>query len=269
MLRRGTPIAHYIDQLQRLDTKAGNIINSPDPVMDYIDWVDHVEGHLRALYTSSERAEHLMSRRYWALAENGSPQYMYKHLTTEIDLQRKHLRALVEELQELLKVGERPGQLVTFDTNVLLHFNRIDLIKWHDVVRSADSIRLVIPVLVLDELDEKRYTGSQQTKKAARTALRPLEDRLADLESRGYADLPDGTTVEYFLAGGDKRPGNPDADILDQAELLQHVAAREVTVATGDLGMRQRAVTRGMKVATMPPRFARDQDEAKGEVYDA
>lgn len=268
MFRTGAPLAHYIEQLKALDTKGGSIINHSDPVLEYIDWAGQAEGHLRALYASSQHAEHLLSPRYWVLAENGSPQFMYKHLSAEIELQRKYLRELIEELEELIRFGERPGRLVTFDTNVLLHFQRIDLIKWHEVIASTNPIRLVIPVLVLDELDEKRYTGSQATKKAARTALKPLEERLADLESQGYAELSEGVTVEYLLAGGDKRRGNPDADILDQAELLQHISSREVTVATGDHGMRQRSVARGMKVATMPSRFARDMDEARGETCD-
>ncbi|MGW9597384.1 hypothetical protein ACWHLZ_44790 [Streptomyces chartreusis] len=63
--------------------------------------------------------------------------------------------------------------------------------------------------MALDELDEKRYTGSQATKKAARTALKPLEERLAELESQGYAELSECVTVEYLLAGGRQASRQP------------------------------------------------------------
>ncbi|WP_309140492.1 PIN domain-containing protein [Streptomyces sp. PKU-EA00015] len=140
---------------------------------------------------------------------------------------------------------------------------------WHKVVNERGPIRFVVPVLVLDELDEKRYTGSQQVRKAARTALAPINERLADLESAGYAQLSGEVTLEFLLAGGNNLRGNADSDILDQAEFLQHVARRDVTVATGDHGMRARAVTRKLKVATMPSGLARNMDEAKGEVHNS
>ncbi|MEU5666768.1 PIN domain-containing protein [Streptomyces longwoodensis] len=267
MFRTDAPIAHYIEQLRHLDTEGSNIIGQMEPVMHYVDWIDKVEGFLRALYISDEPARRLLSRRYWGLAENTAPAYMYKHLTTEIEIQRRYLAHLSEELEELHKIGDRPGQLVVPDTNVLLHFQRIDHIDWQHVTRVRGAIRLVIPVLILDELDEKRYTGSQEVRKRARTALAPINERLADLETQGYAALEAETTLEFLLAGGAKQRGNADSDILDQAEFLKHIAGRDVTVVTGDHGMRARAVARGLTVGTMPQGLARNQDEAKDEVY--
>ncbi|MFI1716280.1 PIN domain-containing protein [Streptomyces litmocidini] len=269
MIRKGTPIAHYIEQLEVLDMKGGNVLGSMDRVMDYVEWVHQVEGFLRALYISSEPADRLFSDRHWRIAEHSAAQFTHKLLSAEVKLQRDRLRQMIEELKELQAIGDRPGELVILDTNVLLHFQRIDMVRWPKVVGVSTPLRLVIPVLVLDEMDERRYTGSPNVKKAARTALKPLEERLADIERQGYSYISDNVTVEYLLAGGDKFPGNPDADILDQAELLQHAANRAVTVVTGDHGMRQRAVVRGLKVATMLPEFARDRDEAQGVMLDS
>ncbi|WP_218183747.1 hypothetical protein [Streptomyces sp. PKU-EA00015] len=95
-----------MEQLQRLDVEGGNIIGLPDPVMAYVEWVGKVEGFLRALYADGEPAQRLLSRRYWGLAENSAPAYMYKHLTMEIGVQREYLRGIAEELQALLKIGE-------------------------------------------------------------------------------------------------------------------------------------------------------------------
>lgn len=269
MLRRDVLIADAIDQLQRLHTQGGNVYGSMDPFMDYVEWIDKVEGYLRYLLVDEGTATRLLSPRYWKLVESGAPKYAGRLLRTELEVQRASLTAMLSELKELQGLGDRAGRLVVLDTNVLLHFQRIDLINWHDIAGESGPIRLVIPVLVLDELDDKRYTGSEDVRKRARTALRPLNDRLADLESRGWAAVGDGVTVEYLLSGGDSQPQNPDSDILDQAELLRHATGREVTVVTGDHGMRARSVARGLKVATMPSKFARTADEQRGEQYQA
>lgn len=268
MFRSDMVLDAAIDDLNRLHTAAGNVINLPDPVMAYVDWADKAERFLRGLYTSHAPADKILSRRYWGLTENSSPAFIYKQLTAEIRLVRHQLEELTEEIKSLRKIGERPGRLAVPDTNVLLHFQRIDRVNWPDVLGERGPIRLVIPILILDELDEKRYTGSDKVRKIARTALQPLVENQAAIEKDGYAEILAGTTVEYLFVGGDGAKGNPDSDILDQAVLLQHVTDRDVTILSGDIGMRARAVTRGLQAVTMPSRLARNQDEVRNEQFD-
>ncbi|MEV4033413.1 PIN domain-containing protein [Streptomyces umbrinus] len=262
-------------------------ITFPSPLDKYTDWIYECERQLRWLFSGDEHVDALFTRRFWHLVEseiqqrtNEPTQFLQgridreaarvgKLVKVEIELQVMRLKKIIAACQELRRLRDREGLLAVPDTNVLLHFQRIDLLDWHVVLKHPGAIRLVIPILVLDELDEKRYTGTVNVRKAARTAIQPLDSVQADLEADGFASLRDNTSVEYLLQGGDGQRGNPDSDILDQAELLKYAAGRQVTVVTGDRNMRQRAVVRGLRVITMESRYARAEDEQRGDVYDA
>ncbi|WP_426568117.1 PIN domain-containing protein [Streptomyces canus] len=269
------------------DIAANSHLSHPNPLGRYTDWIYECEKQMRWLFTGQEHVNALFSRRFWHLVEsevqrqpNEPMEFFYdrasregakvgKLVKIETEIQVGRLKEIISMCDDLRHIRDREGLLAVPDTNVLLHYQKIDLIDWHAVLKHSGPIRLVIPILVLDELDDKRYTGSVNVRKAARTAIQPLDDRQADLEATGVAPLRDNTSVEYLLSGGDSKRGNPDSDILGQAELLQYAAGRPVTVVTGDRNMRQRAVVRGLRVVTVPSRYARAEDEQRGDVYNA
>jgi rRNA-processing protein FCF1 len=197
------------------------------------------------------------------LADLDSRDALGKLIDAEIDAQVVRLNALVSSLRGYLPLRDRPGHVAVLDTNVLLHYQRIDQVDWGKVVKGS-PVRLVVPHIVLDELDEKRYLGSDKIRERARSAIVPFDERREQLEGQGYTKLPVGdATVEYLVDEGDHtRRDNPDEEIVDRARFLQQVIGRKVTVITADRGMRARAVSRGLQVAGMPAALARDQEGA-------
>jgi hypothetical protein len=56
---------------------------------------------------------------------------------------------------------DRTGALAVLDSNVLMHFQLLDEILWAEVLRVSSG-RLILPICVIDELDNKKYTGSDR-----------------------------------------------------------------------------------------------------------
>jgi predicted ribonuclease YlaK len=79
------------------------------------------------------------------------------------------------------------------DTNVLPHYQPIDKIDWTSVVPDVSKVRLVIPLLVLEELDRKRHEAGDSIQRKAPSAVQPL-DRIHD-SSRSTATPPSRTAA--------------------------------------------------------------------------
>jgi predicted ribonuclease YlaK len=112
---------------------------------------------------------------------------------------------------------------------------------------------------VIDELDNKKYTGSDRMSRRADLAIRALRQYSADLRPGSAATLPGGTTLEVFLDDpGHVRMANPDEELRSRCMLLQRATGRPIALVTGDLGMQLRADAHGLRYAEMPDKYAKD-----------
>jgi len=81
--------------------------------------------------------------------------------------------------------AHRPGRVLVYDTNSLMHYQPPGLIDWA-ALAPAPQLRLVVPLVVIDELDRKIYAGSEKMARRATAALRAL-DQLLDGAGPGAA----------------------------------------------------------------------------------
>jgi len=166
-----------------------------------------------------------------------------------------------------VSVGDRPGGIAVLDTNVLLHYFRMEQVRWTELLADTE-VRIVVPVVVLDEIDNKRYAESRRIRERARRATDPLEDRRNELDRAGFAAVRDGVSVEYFIDPSARLPrGNPDEDLLDAIEFRAAAAGRKVTLVTADRGLIIRAAARRGRVlpVLMPDEYAKDRQEFGAE----
>jgi hypothetical protein len=56
------------------------------------------------------------------------------------------------------KISSAPGRITILDTNGVLHYQLPDSIWWPEIV-DQESVRLVIPLRVIEKLDAKRPGG--------------------------------------------------------------------------------------------------------------
>ena len=71
----------------------------------------------------------------------------------------QRLRAKVEALQAL---RDRLGQIAVLDTYLCsMHYQKRHELPWA-VVLGITAVRIILPICVIDELDNKKYTGSDR-----------------------------------------------------------------------------------------------------------
>lgn len=140
--------------------------------------------------------------------------------------------------------------------HLLLHYEPPESIDWPRIL-NANRVRLLLPMQVVDELDEKKYTGSDKVRKKAhailphsRAWLAPTAPQASRLEPASRSRC--WVSVEQH---------NPDADrsIIETCIELQQLAGQPntVTLVTGNAGIRMRAAQRGVRVVMMPEDYLR------------
>jgi predicted ribonuclease YlaK len=143
------------------------------------------------------------------------------------------------------------------DTNVLREHQAPDQINWSDVVSTA-PVRLVVPLRVLDELDEKKDTARDDKADWARRLLSRLWRTVGPV---GGAPVPltDGVTVEVLIGHGQsRRMVDADQEVIDTCDTIRRVGG-SVVLVTGDYGVAIRASALNIPVAMMCEKYLRRQ----------
>jgi hypothetical protein len=226
----------------------------------YLQLVEIVEQSLRSWFEDDDDAstglygEHYkLIRDMTATTPRPAPLINDEAARQVIVLER--LRAKVQTLESL---QARDGQIAVIDTNALMHYQRPDEIPWAEVL-GVRTVRIIVPICVIDELDNKKYTGSDRMSRRADLAIRALREHSGDLRRGGATTFPDGTTLEVLLDDpGHVRRANPDEELLSRCLLIQRAIGRPVTIVTGDFGIQLRADAHGLGQAQMPDKYSKD-----------
>lgn len=163
---------------------------------------------------------------------------------------------MVKDLeQRAARLSLAPGHIAVLDTHVLLHYQPPEQIPWPKVV-GHPHVRLVVPLRVVEELDEKKYARRDDIADRARRLLPRLEAVLGPAGAPG--ELRESVTIEVPVDSGPRRrPANADEEILDTCRELRQLTGREVSLVTGDTSMRLRGEARGLRVVKMPAEYER------------
>ncbi|MGA2829973.1 MAG: PIN domain-containing protein [Streptosporangiaceae bacterium] len=166
------------------------------------------------------------------------------------------LERLIGEIQGRLTFLAWPGRLVVLDTSALMEGVFFTDFDWHlhDPSLRGDAVRLVVPSLVAEELDDlKRHRDGRQKAQARRvlTALWDLH-RAAPAEPAALPGRAD-VTIEVLLDDGwHRRMPNNDGEIIDQALSLRDAAGQPVILAAGDYTQLYRAAPAWLTAVLMP-----------------
>jgi len=172
----------------------------------------------------------------------------------------RQIRSLEAVRDDLSRRRERALSAEGHITNVLLHYEPPDSVNWSEVVGHA-TIRLVVPLRVIEELDTMKYTARDKLRDRARSVL----TRLRQVVGRDGAPgtLPSGATIEVFIEPGPRdRPNDADAELLQTAHELRRLSGREVTLVTADSAMQMRAETEGITTAVIDDKYRREKEAA-------
>jgi rRNA-processing protein FCF1 len=218
----------------------------------YAEWVEVTEMQLTNLTHDVEVLAVPYSQAYWEILQLG-PRTPRAVAVIEAEIRRQiaGLEGLRDDLKRRLeRARSAPGHMAVLDTNVLLHHQLPDSVNWPEVI-GQPGVRVVIPLRVIEELDAKKYSESDKIRDRARKRL----PHLYKLVGAGGApkELGDYATIEVFIEPGPRvRPADADTEILETARDLRRLTATDVTIVTGDTGMRLRAEAEGIPTASMP-----------------
>lgn len=254
---------------------------SQDLLRGYLTWAIEAERMLRNHFTSDSISSLIFTPRYWALQTTGANNWELARALVEAEINEQSERllrekALLDEAQSRWMWG---GVLIVIDTSAIIHGP--ELWAWDpadDFGLHDETIQIVVPILVLDELDALKESTKQHTRNRARKTLRWMSEILG---SREYSLIRDGHRADKTSgspARGDvhldvllDEPGHvrlpiADDEIVDRAASIASVSGRQVTVVTNDVGQAYRSRLAGLEARTIKePTYDVDLQEAARE----
>lgn len=226
----------------------------------YVDWLAGVESQLHAVTLDFAVVEALRTSRYWRIRQlHEEPQRPVELVRAEIQQQTGWLEALRNDLQlRLNRIEAASGDPAVLDTNVLLEFMPPRDVDWISVT-GRPSVRLIVPLRVIEELDILKYDRRRQERaERARRILPQLEAAIGT--AGGPSQLRPGTTIEVLIEPAPRyRPTDADEEILETCRAVQQYGNRPVLLVTADTAMRLRAQALNVSVVQMPSEYSRLQ----------
>lgn len=258
LLRSHGRLDDAITTVQDLRTKAQNCESAGRfdlAKKAYLDWVDNAHNQLHNLVEEADVAEGLTSQTYWEIyrLEYEAPG-AWALLRREIRVQSDRLDRFRDRLVEPRDFAAHPGRVVVPDTSALVQGVWFEDLDWVSALRLEPSVRLVVPILVVEELDGiKDRDGFGRAGKRARKVLKRLREVSGQVSPGEPAPVRSGVTVEVLVDDDwhQRRP-NHDGEIIHQALALQAATGCQVVLTCVDAAMEFRARQRGLKAVSMP-----------------
>jgi rRNA-processing protein FCF1 len=184
-------------------------------------------------------------------------------INSEIDTAISRLGRLVSELEHASQHWSS-SIVVVPDTNVYIeHHTTFNQIDWFQVAdqRPDRTIRLVVPLVVIDELDGLKVTLRDEKKRwRVRDALRQFEELFLEhgrgtLPAVGRAESWDGlVTVEPLQDPIEhRRLDVNDAEIVARCAALKRLSGSPVYLVSNDTGILVRARQTGVIPIRLAP----------------
>jgi PIN domain len=268
-LRNPGTIDHAIQTIRNLQNYLGNSrgLHDGEARKDaFLNWCeDQARPNLESLLDPGEEilAELESAYHRLALAPQMTLRRLNGMLNREYTIWDQRLRRAEEELQSQKKLAGRPGHPVVLDTSVLMEGEPFLTFGWHALTPALASgpIRLIVPILVVEELDDLLHDPKGDRRQKARSATRELW-QLHGARPTDPASLPGqaDVTIEVLLDGDwhQRRPNN-DAEIIDQALQVYELAGKATLLVSCDYRQLYRAAAVGLPAVLMP---RRNQDGA-------
>jgi len=249
-----------IEALRRVQNDAANRRSgqASDRLAAYQQWANNAARQLSYLLRPADLDRLVLTRRYWLLQRlpAAQGQDFYSPVDLELEERTNDLEQAIRDLTEQDARWSAPGHVLVADTNFFLHASQrlgdADLAL--AINAHADPLHLVIPIVVVDELDALKRTGKTGTRVRARQTLATINQILLSGPERrqlrpaqtlpatgGGEVLRGAVNVQVLLdpPSHQRLPINDD-EIVDRAVAVASLAERQVYLLTYDNGMRFR-----------------------------
>lgn len=234
----------------------------------YVRWVNDSVQHLSTQIAPPDLDRLVLTRRYWLLqsmTDQGGTLPTSQLLGVEFQERDRAFSAVLAAVDAEIKQWQRAGVLVVADSSFYVrHPDKLEDADIASVLLLRDEpVRLVVPILVVDELDRLKRSGERHARWRAGYTLAVLDRllptstgagvlRKADFSalSKDTGEIPRGeVTVELLF----DPPGHARLPIADDEVVARALAAgnrqgRPVRFLTYDTGQAMRARHSGLAV---------------------
>jgi len=241
----GQPLKAAVEKLAEVQRLLGNLRGgapgSSGWRADYVRWAAESEDALVHYFLRRDVEQLLYTPRYWEIWRTGdAPKDFPRLFFPEVEARYGELGDLLERLRALQsRFGGLTGRILVPDANVFLQFTFFRDAPWQELTDGEDA-RIVVPLLVVEQLDRNKYATNKRTGHRAHSVLRAFEEL-------GMADgvptsLPGRGTIE-IIADEPRHLRAPveDDQIVEVARRVSEAADVPTMLVTGDLAMLVRA----------------------------
>ena len=220
-------------------------------VIHYRNWVTRAVAALRSWFDFPDVDRLVRTPGFWHLVTlYANDPHTQSLAALEIDEATRRLSDLAGQMRSF-HFRWRYREIFIADTNLYLHHPKtFDHIDWHDELGllPLDQLRLVVPMIVIDELDKLKDRGAQDVRGRARETLRRIEE-LFRTTTEGAKPLAKDSpvTIELLMDRLEhERLAGADNELVDRARRLQLMAGTTVTLVSRDTGLLLRARAAGL-----------------------
>lgn len=257
-----------LDALRTIHTSLANPLGDDvtTRVTAYVRWAAEATRQLRYLIRSEDLERLILTTGYRTILTlpHESAAVTNAVLDTEVQLRLGELNDTIGRLRACIDRWRGDGVLVVLDTCVYLHapekFEDLDIAA--AIAVTEDPILLLIPIVVVDELDNLKKSPNNNIRWRAGYSVSFLDRMLRGgvgltglLREEDFTALSDGGIPRGAVNGevvldpvGHVRLPIADDEIIDRAATIQRIAGRDVHVVTYDTGLAMRARAAGLTV---------------------
>ncbi|MFE4459517.1 PIN domain-containing protein [Nocardia tengchongensis] len=250
-------------------TALQGVLNTPSErrFHQYLAWANEAARALRHIVRATDIDRLVLTRRYWMLQSMNcipnSPTYGLVMDLLETELSER--QGVIEDAHHAIRHAANrwppSSWYAVADTSFYMTYpKQLADIDFAELLSSRhDPVHLLIPILVLDELDGLKRNN--QTKTKARQTLKALEDTFPDphraqvLRAGRMDDEPPRgvVNVEIILDPmGHSRLPMADQELIDRAVVLQGLTGKSISFLTYDTAQRMRARAAGLATPILP-----------------
>ncbi len=258
----GYSMSEVLKSLRLVTTDLTNIgSGAASEVLDqYQRWSNAAAETLGYMFAGDDVEQLILTRRHWVLLSlnpAGNGPVIHDLIRVERTDRLRALTAVTKEFEAMERTwGVISAKVVAADTNVYLHHEQyFDGINWREL-SSSETIRLLVPLEVVRELDRtkragKNITVSETNSEPIRRRARLTSRKLRELfpEPGSIIKLREGVEVELLLDPvGHRAIDDPDIEIIDRVMTAQTLTGQPMSIVTADGGMQFSARTAGLDV---------------------
>lgn len=278
-LRLGANAELVREQLRHVEYAASNVRGAGhtggDLLTAYLKWASESVRVLRYHISAEDIDRLVLTRRYWALQGSTEATLTLLPLLVGMEIDER-IESLKEARDEIDRLNHRwpHGHLIVLDTSALIHGPKLQ--EWDPAAEFSLGevpVHIVLPIIVLDELDALKEHNREHTRSRARRTLNWLSNHLHDdtltlRERRSSGPNSHAAIVLHVLAdpAGHRRLPLADDEIVDRAAVVASTSGRDVTLYTNDFSQAYRAQRARLKTAmVIEPIYDVDLKEARRE----